>query len=65
MLSIYYHFSTSGVVAGFALDNYVGVEGETVEVCVIVHFPNASILSMSDFEGQFRVTGSGECLHAL
>ena len=56
-------FAVLGVVAGFAMSNYSGVEGESIPVCVTVHFPNATILSMSDFEGQFRVTGSGECLH--
>ena len=44
------------------MSNYSGVEGQSISVCVTVHSPNATILSMSDFEGQFRVTGNGECL---
>ena len=57
-------FSAPGIVAGFAMSNYTGSEGESVEVCVTVHFLNDTILSMSDFEGQFTVTGSGECLNS-
>ena len=45
------------------MNNYSGDEGQSLTVCVVVHFPDATIISMSDFEGQFRVTGSGKCLH--
>ena len=56
-----YIASLPDVVAGFAMGNYSGVEGESISVCETVHFPNETILSMSDFEGQFRVPGSGDC----
>lgn len=48
---------------GFSVTTYTGEEGEDVEVCVAIHFPNETVLQNSAVEGVFTITGSsGEFL---
>ena len=53
-------FPVSGAAIGFAMTSYSGAEGTSVEVCVTVHSVNMTILSMSEFEGHFKITENGE-----
>ena len=44
---------------GFAHTNYTGDEGAYVDVCVLVHSLDQMTLNMSEFEGQYAISGLG------
>ena len=44
------------------MNSYTGSEGDTIEVCVTIHSPNQTVLSISSVEGRFEISGSaGNC----
>jgi hypothetical protein len=47
-----------GAIVGFAMSSYKGSEGDTIKVCVTIHSPNETILSMSSVAGRFEISGS-------
>ena len=51
-------FYFAGAIVGFAMSSYKGSEGDTIKVCVTIHSPNETILSMSSVAGRFEISGS-------
>ena len=41
------------------MTNVTASEGESIEVCVEISSPNATVLSMSEISGTFRITTDG------
>ena len=48
-----------GAVVGFTMTNVTASEGESIDVCVEISSPNATVLSMSEISGTFRITTDG------